>query len=78
MTTNPGGHTLTFGVDTQDNYLLITPFSNQEPAPPESTSPNPKSAPFPTLPVVPVAVASVAVVVVVGAGLLVYFKKRKR
>jgi hypothetical protein len=31
--------------------------------------------PFPTI---PVAVASIAAVIVVGVGLLVYFKKRKR
>ena len=45
----------------------------QEPSP--TTGPNSAQEPLPT---VPVAVASITSAVVVGAGLLVYFKKRKR
>jgi hypothetical protein len=48
-----------------DHYPLVQPFSEDVSGEPE---------PFP---VVPVAAVSVAVVAVVGAGLLVYFKKRK-
>jgi N-acetylneuraminic acid mutarotase len=43
--------------------------------PPNESTPPPPSEPFPTL---PVAVASVTLVALIGAGLFVYFKKRKR
>jgi hypothetical protein len=60
----------------QDNFPLMAPVSvpNQSPSPTPSSSPE-ETEPFPTVPVV---VASVIVAVVVGAGLLVCFKKRGR
>jgi parallel beta-helix repeat protein len=51
-----------------DNYPLMAPFESS------SLEPQPEPAPFPT---VLIAAAFVIVVVVVGAGLLVYFRKRK-
>jgi len=73
----------------QDNYPLMAPVDidsvsielpewespSSNPSPEPQTSQPKDQEPFPT---VPVAAASVAAVVVVGAGLLVYFKKRKR
>lgn len=60
------------GYGTPDSF---TP----SPSPPSSLEPTSTPVPEPEpFPVLPLAVASVAVVVIVGAGLLVYFKKRKR
>jgi parallel beta-helix repeat protein len=64
----------------QDNYPVIFPF--EIPPPTQSPSPTPTpseettstSDPFPTT----IVIASVITVAVIGIGLLVYFKKRKR
>jgi len=67
-----------------DNYPLITPTSPSSspisPTPTHSPTPSPSSSQsglFSTATVAAVSVAVAVVVVVVGAGLLVYFKKRK-
>jgi parallel beta-helix repeat protein len=57
-----------------DHYPLMQPFM-AAPSPTAIPTPQQTTEPFPT---VPVAVASVTVVAVVIAGLLFYFKKRKR
>jgi N-acetylneuraminic acid mutarotase len=72
-----------FGYGTPDpSYVSPSPSPFQEPTSTPTTEPKsepfpttePKSEPFPTT----LVVASVITVVLVGVGLLVYFKKRKR
>jgi nitrous oxidase accessory protein len=59
----------------QDNYPLMTPYKIAPASTPEpTTTPKPFLTTFPTT----IIIASVITVIVIGAGLLVYFKKRKR
>jgi nitrous oxidase accessory protein len=59
----------------QDNYPLMTPYKIAPASTPEpTTTPKPFLTTFPTT----IIIASVITAIVIGAGLLVYFKKRKR
>jgi parallel beta-helix repeat protein len=62
--------------NNQDHYPLMAPVGVPNPSPSPSPSSSPQEPePFPTM---PVAAASIIAIVVVGAGLLVYFKKRQK
>jgi hypothetical protein len=76
--TSDGEYVIAGGNGVGDNWLAKTTASTNNPSPSLSPSPTPLSAqePFPSATVA--AVSGAVVVVVVGAGLLVYFKKRKR
>ena len=59
----------------QDNYPLMTPYKIAPASTPEpTTTPKPFLTTFPTT----IIIASVITAIVIGAELLVYFKKRKR
>jgi parallel beta-helix repeat protein len=65
--------------NNKDNYPLMKLIANQNSSPPipspsPTPSPEPQPEPFPTLPVIAASVAAV----IMGAGFLVYFKKRKQ
>jgi len=87
--TGMGDTAYIINAENKDNYPLIKPIANNNPPlptpspnPTPTPSPTPEPEPFPAAlviaAVVLVAVATIAVIVVVCAGLLVYFKKRKR
>jgi hypothetical protein len=69
-----GDHNVTVSIDLLGNQTIEMDFFASVPFTIHNTSQSESQEPFPTV----LVVASVVLVAVVGAGLLLYFKKRKR